>query len=394
MADLRSLCANPQGGRHLSACRKARKWLSGAPAGAAAALVLACALSAAGVAQEAARPRVPVASSPPSGATVVLDEVRAIDVTSRRIDTFERNGSTARRFGRLEFRGGLVLSSAAKAFGGFSGIAMDPDGRHFVAVTDAAGWLSAEIDYDGSAPAGLKHVRMGPFRGIGGRSLDRKRDLDAEAVTLLDGTLAKGMLLVGFERNHRIGRFPVVDGIIQNPVGYLKLPPEAKRMRTNKGFEAVAVLHGGAYKGSVIAFSERFPDNVNQHAGWLWIKGEPQRIGFDDIGEFEVTDATSLPDGTLLVLERRFRWTEGVKMRIRRFPAREVKPGAVMQGETLIEASLAQEIDNMEGLAVHRSARGETVLTLISDDNYNHFLQRTLLLQFTLLDETEKAERP
>lgn len=381
-----------------AAWRPARRSRAGILARAAMSAVLALALafapSTTGEAQEVTRPRVPVAANAPSGSAVVVDQIRAIDVTSRRITTFERNGSTARRFGRLEFRGGLVLSSAAKAFGGLSGIAMDPDGRHFVAVSDEAGWLSAEIVYDGSAPAGLKHARMGPFRGIGGRSLDRKRDLDAEAVTRLDGTLANGMLLVGFERNHRIGRFPVVDGIIQNPVGYLKLPPEAKRMRTNKGFEAVAVLQGGTYKGSVIAFSERFPDNVAQHAGWLWIKDEPQRIGFDDIGEFEVTDATSLPDGTLLVLERRFRWTEGVKMRIRRFPASEVKPGAVMQGETLIEASLAQEIDNMEGLAVHRTARGETVLTLISDDNYNQFLQRTLLLQFTLLDETEKAERP
>ena len=38
----------------------------------------------------------------------------------------------------------------------------------------------------------------------------------------------------------------------------------------------------------------------------------------------------------------------------------------------------------MEGLAVHRGAGGETVLSLISDDNFNHFLQRTVFLQFTL----------
>ena len=40
----------------------------------------------------------------------------------------------------------------------------------------------------------------------------------------------------------------------------------------------------------------------------------------------------------------------------------------------------------MEGLAVHRDADGETVLTLISDDNFSP-LQRTLLLQFTLVGE-------
>jgi hypothetical protein len=39
----------------------------------------------------------------------------------------------------------------------------------------------------------------------------------------------------------------------------------------------------------------------------------------------------------------------------------------------------------MEGLAVHRSAAGDVVLTLVSDDNFSP-VQRTLLLQFTLLE--------
>ena len=39
----------------------------------------------------------------------------------------------------------------------------------------------------------------------------------------------------------------------------------------------------------------------------------------------------------------------------------------------------------MEGLSFHRSAGGETVLTLISDDNFSA-VQRTLLLQFTLVE--------
>ena len=42
------------------------------------------------------------------------------------------------------------------------------------------------------------------------------------------------------------------------------------------------------------------------------------------------------------------------------------------------------EIDNMEGLAVHTNAAGEIIVTMISDDNFNKGLQRTLLLQFAL----------
>ena len=57
--------------------------------------------------------------------------------------------------------------------------------------------------------------------------------------------------------------------------------------------------------------------------------------------------------------------------------------GSAVDGPVLMEADLGYEIDNMEGLAVHRAANGDTVLTLVSDDNFS-VIQRTLLLQFTL----------
>jgi hypothetical protein len=53
----------------------------------------------------------------------------------------------------------------------------------------------------------------------------------------------------------------------------------------------------------------------------------------------------------------------------------------------VIFADMGSQIDNMEGIDVHRTARGETVLTLVSDDNFSS-IQRTVLLQFTLLTET------
>jgi hypothetical protein len=40
-------------------------------------------------------------------------------------------------------------------------------------------------------------------------------------------------------------------------------------------------------------------------------------------------------------------------------------------------------VDNLEGVAVTKGARGETLLWLISDDNFNA-LQRNLLLMFEL----------
>ena len=213
------------------------------------------------------------------------------------------------------------------------------------------------------------------------------REQDAEAVTLLDGTLQRGTLLIGFERLHRIGRFPVNKGEVGPPTGYLKLPADARAMRENQGFEAVALLKGGPRKGSIVAFAERLTRGSGYHTGWIWIGSEPHKFQLQDIDGFNITDAASLPDGSLLVLERYFRWTEGVKMRLRHIAAGEIAPGARLTGRTLFQGDSSYEIDNMEGLAVHRSAGGETILSLISDDNFNHLLQRTLFLQFALLDD-------
>ncbi|MGE0855294.1 MAG: esterase-like activity of phytase family protein, partial [Hyphomicrobiaceae bacterium] len=84
-----------------------------------------------------------------------------------------------------------------------------------------------------------------------------------------------------------------------------------------------------------------------------------------------------------------FRWLEGVKMRLRRLSVRDIAPGAVLKGEVLLEADMTAEIDNMEAIAAHPEGNGDYVLTLLSDDNFNGFLQRTVLLQFVL-----KAGRP
>jgi len=338
-------------------------------------------LIAAGAVGVAHAQKAPAASE---GAIAAVD-VEPIDVEARAITSFERVGGSSQAYGRLEFRGGLVLSSPSAKFGGLSGLEIAADGRRFVAVSDESGWLSGEIVYDGVRMKGVTGVRVGPFVGLSGRPLDRKRDHDAESVVLLEGTLGAGTLLVGFERNQRIGRFPIRDGLVGAPTGYLKLPPDAKRMKSNKGFEAVGVLRGGPLKGAIIAFAERFPTEQGNHTGWLWIgTADPQRLHVTDIGEFELTDVKSLADGGMILLERRFRWLEGVRMRIRRIAAADVKAGAILEGEVLIEADLSHEIDNMEGLAIHRGAGGETVLTLVSDDNFNHLLQRTLLLQFVL----------
>ncbi len=315
----------------------------------------------------------------------------SIEVTARQIASFGRAAGVGSAGGRLEFAGGLVMTSPNKDFGGWSGLIISDDGRRLLTVSDRGHWMSAELVYEAGRPKGLANTTLGDISGVGGQVLSRFRDRDCESITLLDGTLAKGTALIAFERNHRIGRFPVSERGIGAPLGYLKMPPDVRRISTNKGFESVAVLRGGPLKGAVIAFAEEYHDPIRNHTGWIWPAGigsDPQRLGLANIADFAITDAASLPDGSLIVLERKFRWLEGVKARIRLIRAADIKPGAMLDGEVLLDADMTAEIDNMEALALSRNARGQTVLTLMSDNNFNGFLQRSLLLQFTLSEVT------
>lgn len=310
---------------------------------------------------------------------------RPLEITARPITHFSRADPGATRFGVLEFRGGLVLSSPDPDFGGWSGLVMEPDGSSLLAVSDAGGWLTADLTHRGNTPTGLTRARMGFLRALAGRSLRDKREQDAESVTLADGTLDRGTLFVGFERLHRIGRFPIRDREVQAPTAYIKIPAEARGMTRNQGFEALTVIRAGPFQGSLVAFAERYTRGSGYHTGWIWVRGEPQRFQLRDVDAFNVTGAAALPDGGLLVLERFFRWGSGVKMRIRRLAPKEVVPGGRAEGQVLIEVDSTYEIDNMESIALHRTRAGEMVVSLISDDNFNRLLQRTVFLQFTLL---------
>jgi hypothetical protein len=336
-----------------------------------------------------------VALGDPKPSTMGL-QVESIVVEARPIAAFDKANPKETRFGKLTWRGGLVLTSPSPNFGGWSGLALAPDGRSFLAVSDAGTWMTGALVYDRGRPKAVQSVRLGPLQSQPGKTIARSRDRDAEGLALVKGTPAKGRVLISFERDHRIARFDIGDEGLSAAKGHIALPAAARRMGSNRGLEAITLLRGGPYAGSLVAIAERLPDRSGNHTGWLWIKGRPRAFQLSNRDGFDITDAAALSDGSLLVLERRFRWSEGVKMRLRLVRRDELIAGASIEGETLLDASLNHEIDNMEGLAVHTGAGGEIVVTMISDDNFNHALQRTLLLQFALegADLANAAARP
>jgi hypothetical protein len=311
--------------------------------------------------------------------------VEDVEVTASKLASFDKGGATSSGLGKLEWRSGVVLTSPSRSFGGWSGLALDPDGKKLIAISDAGTWMIADIVTADGRLDGLTKARIGPLKSPEGEPLSKSSDRDSEGVALADGNLAQGSLLIPFEHNSRIGRFAIDKGEVSPPSAFLEMPPEAEGMG-NDGFEAVTVLRGGALKGSILAIAESPVSGEKEHTGWLWPsdgKG-PKRFTLAGIGDYGVTDAASLSDGSVLILERRYRPIDGVRMRLRKIEAGSLAAGGTVTGEMLIEADPSKEIDNMEGLALREQANGEISIYMISDDNFNHLSQRTIMLEFAL----------
>jgi len=164
------------------------------------------------------------------------------------------------------------------------------------------------------------------------------------------------------------------------------MPAAVKKLPFNQGLEVlVMVPKGMALAGTLIALSERGLDAAGNLIAFLVGGHSPGQFSVRRTDKFDISDAVLLPAGDLLVLERKFSLLEGVGIRIRRIALKSLTPGAVVDGPSIFEADLGHEIDNMEGIDAHVTGEGDTVLTMVSDDNFS-MLQRTLLLQFTLVE--------
>jgi hypothetical protein len=308
--------------------------------------------------------------------------VQRIDIRAQAIEAFDPRNTSLKRFGALDFRGGLMLESPAKEFGGISALRVGADGQSFISVTDKGQWLRARIVYRGTVPIAITDAEMAPILGPDRRPLKSRGWYDTESLAVDGGTV-----YVGIERVHRIVRFDYGrDGLLARgipisvPLGFRKLP-------SNGSLECLVMPpQGGPLGGTLIAVSEKGLDANGNIQGFLIGGGADGSFSLKRSDDFDVSDCALTPGGKLLVLERRFSWTSGIAMRIRSVPLTAIKPNATVDGAEVVTADMGYQIDNMEGLSVHRAPDGALVLTLISDDNFSP-LQRTVLLQFTLLKD-------
>src|SRR5207248_8749714 len=209
------------------------------------------------------RERTVFRSDPRRSAGVAVCCAPSCNRYSQRADPFVT--PSRRRFGLLEFRGGLVLRSAHSSFGGISAIRVAADGTQFIALTDRGWWFRGRLLYEGTRPSGIADAEMAPMLGPDGKPLAARGWYDTESIAEDGGTL-----YVGIERVHQIVRFNYgKEGLLARgrPIA---LPAGVRALPANKGVEAlVFVPKGFPLAGSLIAISERGLDKMGNIIGFL-----------------------------------------------------------------------------------------------------------------------------
>jgi len=282
------------------------------------------------------------------------------------------------RAGRLEFRGGLHLTSEDKRFGGLSALSVSGDGTRLTAVTDEGGWLTARIGYD--ERGWLKEVtdgRMGLLHNPSGRPLTGKEFQDAESLA----RLPDGSMIVGFERAHRLWRYPAGPDPLDGKPVPLRVPNSLYKAPLNGGIEAL----GSLWDGRLFALTEYWikGDTVR---GWLGGGAGWWEIGYRFQGAYRPSDAGVMPNDDLAVLERAYNPSRGITgIRIAHVKTEDVRRGAKLQSDLLADLKPPLTLDNFEGIACRADADGRSLFYLISDNNFSAE-QRTLLLLFALSD--------
>lgn len=283
------------------------------------------------------------------------------------------------RLGELTFLGGVSLTSPVREFGGISAMAVTGDS--FTLLSDGGNLVRFRLDSNWR----LSEVRAsalpdGP--GTGWSKLDR----DSESLTRDPAT---GRFWVGFERANQIWRY---DPAFERAEAHAA-PRAMAKWPTNGGAEAMVRLRDGGF----IVLGENARGTARRFHQALWFAGDPtlarqRRFSFDYRAPagYRPTDITELPDGRLIVINRKASLRSAFTAVVTLFDRAAIRPGARVKGQEIARFAAPVVHDNFEAVAAVREG-SETILWIASDDN-KYAVQRSLLLKFRL-DEAPALKR-
>jgi hypothetical protein len=270
-----------------------------------------------------------------------------------------------RRLGRLTFLGGWQLRSNDPRFGGLSSLHVE--GGEALAFSDSGWMIRFPLPAAGAEVKGeIRLVADGPGAAPRQKAL---RDIESMAV---DGN----RVWLGFERRNVIWRYDRRSWREETGAA----PAEMRHWPANRGAEALVRFPDGRFL--VLAEGHGHGGPALLFDGDAAVPGTRVAVmRYQPPDGYRATDAALLPDGRILVLNRRWRLLEGLSAKLTLLHGR-LTPGSVLRGEEIADFHRPVTLDNMEGLSITREG-GRTIVWLTSDDNYSP-LQRTLLMKFAL----------
>ncbi len=292
-----------------------------------------------------------------------------IDIASQPV-ALDTSYPTRRRVGALRFMGAWHLTSDIRGFGGLS--ALDVNGNRVTALGDGGTIIRFRLGRFGTA-SDATITRLPEQCG----RVVRKMDNDTESLAHDD---ARRAWWVGYEGRNAICRINT-----DFSAGEVIARPRAiARWRQKGGAESMTRLGDGRF----LLIAEESLDNGGVHEMVLFDRDPTDRaaiatsLGYRPPAGYKPTEVAQLPDGRLLVLNRRFALWSLFTSKLVLINALPVNPRGVTQGRVIADFASPVIADNFEGLSVTQE-NGKPVLWVISDDNFMRW-QRTLLLKFSL----------
>ncbi|MDG5493403.1 esterase-like activity of phytase family protein [Niveispirillum sp. BGYR6] len=283
------------------------------------------------------------------------------------------------RVGELVFKGAVALQEGRKTVGGLSSLRVSPDGRQFIAISDRGDKVAGRLSYrpDGTL-TGMDDLIKAPLLESDGSALQGGKN-DTESLAMIGPWPGDGWV-VGFEREHRLLRYgPALAGVKPVP---LDGPAGLKELDFNAGLETALML---ADNRLLLIAEGEAAGAPGLHRAWVGRSGNWVEFRYQGHPPFLPVDAANLPDGGILVLERRVGMLGGWGSRIVHIDAKALAVGT-MAGATLAGREIARLdppllTENFEGIDVRPAKDGRVFIHIISDDNF-FVLQRTVMMMF------------
>ena len=266
------------------------------------------------------------------------------------------------QLGPLRFKGAVTVTRTDGRFRGWSGFWVSPDGSRFAGV-DGGEWAQGTLSYDRDGNlASLTVQAAGPLLDDKGQPFVHPDDRDAEALDF-DGS----RFLVGFETHDRVLAYRSFTSAAEP----IELPKEALvGIPRGAGFSSVASLPNGA---TIVLpeYTADDPQNMRvstRTRGWLMTKEGSGPTWLRKSRGLPVS-LSAFPNGDLLLLEVMPTRGKITDTRLSRISASQIAIGTTMRAREIATLRPPFVDGRLEGSAVRRGPRGESLLYLMINDS-------------------------